>query len=480
MNAILPTRTRVSGASISDAPVYFRYPPEIRDQFIATGAIELGDGTRVSAEEVWHYLTEIAPSRYPVLFDDSHYYFGRLSRDFTLPVNLKSAYLQMTMDERLTKARAQGHPIVFVQGGQPFDIYYAAGAIALRPANIGSWARRKRPGLDRNQDTLESAQSKQQAYNDISFEICNSGGYEHIQLGNVPVDLVAPITTLRCSDVGYGVEAHRHGPKRDQVTLQIIDYPLDHQKDKEWAVRYFADNLRRLVQQIDQLTGRTTTEDDLAQTIRRQNEGRRLAIEIAELWWAAPQPPTNGQDRANLALLGLLDIHGDPVASLSILREAKEQVAERVRQGHLAQGVERDPARLFVCGSCVSPNNLRTEQAGGIVVGKDDGWSNVVTLIDENAEPYEALARAALALPYEQSITERARWTVDEIRRSRADGVVFLYKWGCNTQSGVARALVDEINAQSGVPGIVIEDDMWNTSTEQVQNRINAFIEMVA
>ena len=58
--------------------------------------------------------------------------------------------------------------------------------------------------------------------------------------------------------------------------------------------------------------------------------------------------------------------------------------------------------------------------------------------------------------------------------------MVFLYKWGCNTQSAIAAPLIDEIRAQSGVPGIIIEDDMWNTSTEQVQNRVSAFVEMVA
>ena len=459
---------------------YFRYPEEVREEFIQTDDIEFRDGSRVTAAEVWEYLTKVGPVKYPVLYDDSDNFFGRLSRDFTLPANLKGAYLQMTLHDRMTKARAQGHPIVFVQGGQPFDAYYAAGAVALRPALVGQWARRQREGLTRNQDLVESAAAKQKAYHAISFEICNSGGYEHIQEGDVPVDLVAPITTLRCSDVPYGAEAHRHGPRKDDVELLIVDYPMAHQKDKEWAIQYFADNLRLLVKKIDSLTGRTTTEDDLALTIKRHNEGRRLAQEIAELWWSAEHPPTNGQDRAFLALLGLLDFHGDPVASLSVLREAKRSIERRVQQGHRAEGVKENAARLFVLGSCVSPNSVRTEEAGGIIVGKDDGWSDVTTLVDESGEPYYELAKAALSLPYEQSLTERARWTAEQIRKSRAAGVVFLYKWGCNTQSAVAAPLLDEIRAQTGVPGIVIEDDNWNTSTEQTQNRVNAFVEMVS
>ena len=356
---------------------YFRYPEEVREEFIQTDDIEFRDGSRVTAAEVWEYLTKVGPVKYPVLYDDSDNFFGRLSRDFTLPANLKGAYLQMTLHDRMTKARAQGHPIVFVQGGQPFDAYYAAGAVALRPALVGQWARRQREGLTRNQDLVESAAAKQKAYHAISFEICNSGGYEHIQEGDVPVDLVAPITTLRCSDVPYGAEAHRHGPRKDDVELLIVDYPLGDQKNKEWAIQYFADNLRRLVKKIDSLTGRTTTEDDLALTIKRHNEGRRLAQEIAELWWSAEHPPTNGQDRAFLALLGLLDFHGDPVASLSVLREAKRSIERRVQQGH-------DVIQLVVIGPADVQDKVEHRLHHGS--GRGDVNIRVATGIDNHIE----------------------------------------------------------------------------------------------
>ncbi len=456
----------------------FRYPEEIRDDFLQTADIQFRDGSKASPAEVWHYLTEIGPKKYPHIYDYSNYYGRKISGDVTLPFSLKHNYLIMTMDERMTKAKQNGIPVVFVQGGQSVDPYYAAGAIALRPASVGIWASCQHEGLNLNQEEVRRANQKEKAYRAISFEVCQSAGYENIQEGTVPVDMIAPYSCLRCSDVSYGLEAHRHGKRKD-VKLFLADYPLDHQKDKEWAITYFAENIRRLIESIDELTGGKTTAEDLRKEIKLHNEGRRLAMEIADLWWSAEVPPTNGKDRRDLFQMGGMELHGDPEASLSLLREAKGYIAERVKKGQKGFGVSDNPVRIFVCGSCVFPNEYRIEEVGGIVVGNDNHWSDITTIVEEDGDPFYNLAKAVLSYPYEQSIKERAKWTVEQIKRSRADGVLFLYNWGCNTQSAVARALVDEIKRESGVPTLIIEHEQQGTQSEQLQNRVNAFVEML-
>jgi len=39
--------------------------------------------------------------------------------------------------------------------------------------------------------------------------------------------------------------------------------------------------------------------------------------------------------------------------------------------------------------------------------------------------------------------------------------------------------LVDEIKASTGLPTLIIEDYMQANQTEQLQNRVNAFVEML-
>ncbi len=455
----------------------FKYPEEIKPDFIQTEDIVFRNGTSVSAAEIWRFMTEEAPVRYPHAYSNSRYYGRRLSRDVSLPSNIKHNYLMLTMNDRISKAHDAGTPVVFVQGGQSVDPYFAAGGIALRPATTGAWAGRKVEGLNLREEELRSMDVREKSRKAISFEICQSAGYEHIQEGDLPVDMVAPYLCLRCSDVGYGVEAHRHGKRK--LKLSLIDYPLDHQKDKEWAIDYIAKNLRRLTQNIGEMAGKEVTEKDLHDEIKLHNKGRRLALDSADVWWSTKVPPTNGSDRRAIFQMGGMELHGDPNASLTVLKEANKDLKERVKHSVKGDGVADDPKRLFIGGSCVSPNAFRTEEAGGIIVANDNHWSDISTLVEETGDPFEKLAKAILSYPYEQPIEERAEWTIEQIIKSRSDGFLFLYNWGCNTQSAIARMFCDIIKNETGIPTMIIEHELRGEQTEQLQNRVNAFIEML-
>ncbi|OPX44975.1 benzoyl-CoA reductase subunit C [Ruminiclostridium hungatei] len=456
----------------------FRYSEENKERFLDSANIKFDDGTEVTPEEIWHYLTVEGPAKYPNSFEINLYQGNRGTRDETLISSLKAQYLSLTLSERMEKAKDKGKTIAFIQGGQAVDPYTAADTIALRPALINSWYAGKTHGETIYQRNLRTRGIKERAYNDMSFEACQTGGYEQIQAGDLRVDIVAPYSVLRCSDVSYGLEAHRHGPNKD-VKLFLADFPMRHQADKKWAIEYFAKNLRRLTKALDEITGKETTEEDLRESIKLHNKGRRLAVELADLWWSADVPPTNGGDRGSLVTLGNLEAHGDAQATLSVLEEARKEIEERVKNGVRGHGVAENPKRLFVLGSCVGLNNYRSEESGAIVVGTDNMWSHLTTIVDEEGDPYYNLAKATLEYPYEQSIEKRALWTVEQIKRSRAEGVIFIHNWGCNTQAAVSRAIVDVIKRETGLPTFISERELGGLQHEQEQNRVNAFIEMV-
>lgn len=464
--------------SIGANPKFFQYSEEYKEQFLQSSDITFSDGTAVTPEEVWQYLTVEGPRKYPHAYEINLFQGGRAKRDQTLAPALKSAYLSLTLSDRMEKRKDQGKSIAFIQGGQAVDPYTAADTIALRPALVNSWYNNKEHGNNIYKSNLRRKEAKEKAYHNMSFEACQTGGYEHIQESDLRVDIVAPYSALRCSDVSYGLEAHRHGSNKN-VKLFLVDYPMRNQADKKWAIEYFAQNLRKLTQALDEITGRKTTEEDLRAALKLHNEGRRLAIELAELWWSADVPPTDGGDRGNFVTLGSLEAHGDTHATLSVLKEARDTIASRVKNGIKGFGVADQPKRIFLLGSCVGLNSYRTEEAGAIVVGTDNMWSHVVSLVDEEGDPYYNLAKATLEYPYEQGIEKRAHWTIEQIKKSRADGVVFLHNWGCNTQAAISRAICDVIKRETGIPTFISERELGGLQHEQEQNRINAFIEMI-
>jgi benzoyl-CoA reductase/2-hydroxyglutaryl-CoA dehydratase subunit BcrC/BadD/HgdB len=76
---------------------------------------------------------------------------------------------------------------------------------------------------------------------------------------------------------------------------------------------------------------------------------------------------------------------------------------------------------------------------------------------------------------------QRARWTVEQVKRSRADGLIFLHQWGCNYQSGIARMVADIVKKEAGIPTVIIEKAMTDpqAGNEQTNARVEVFIEML-
>ncbi|MFZ3058800.1 MAG: 2-hydroxyacyl-CoA dehydratase family protein [Candidatus Methanoperedens sp.] len=454
----------------------FKYPEEVRSRLFETDDLVFRDGKRVTPGDIWDFMTEEGPRRHPHLFSDSRYH--GLSKDTNLISGVKRNYFSITVHERLTEAARNGVPVVFIQGGQTHEPYYAAGGIPTRPGMVNGWATNLKENQDYQEADFRRLQIREIGRQELTVEACQTAKYEIIQEGMVPIALIAPYLCLRCSDIAYGVEAHRHG--NIKIPLLLVDSPVNHQRDKEWAAEYVADNLRRLTRKIGELGNREVTDEDLRKEIKLHNHKRRIARDYVKLWWSASTPPTNSTDHTGIMQLGN-ESNSDPVAAKQILEESFCEVKERVKNSIKGEGIEDDPVRLFICGSCVNPSMKHVDSLGGAVVGKDDGWSEVSVDVDETGDPYEKLAKAIVSFPYELPTEERGLWTAEQVIRSNADGLIFMHQWGCNYQSGVARIVADIVREETGIPTITIERAMAESREghEQMHSRVEIFIEML-
>jgi hypothetical protein len=272
-------------------PTIFRYPERIKEDFLKTPDIRYEDGEVVTAQQVWDFMTEEGPKRFPHAFSYRRNYGWRQSPDVDFFSGIRRSYIGMTSRDRIIAAHEKGVPLVMVQGGQPFDVYYAAGSIPLRPARVNNWAKELQEGLNLREFDQRGLDIMEGGRNKVSMDACNLvATHAAVGSGVVPIDLVAPILALRCSDMVYLVESLRG--RLNHPSLQVLDYPIN-QSGKSWAVDLVTEELRKLIVTISKLSKKKVTDADLHDQIVNANKGRKIARSIIRQWWAAELPPTS-------------------------------------------------------------------------------------------------------------------------------------------------------------------------------------------
>lgn len=455
----------------------FQFPDEIKPLVLEKDDLVFSDGTTVTSEQIWDFMTVTGPKRFPFAFSTNPSFSHQLSRDVTLISGIRRTYLNMTGIDRVRKFVENGTPLVAVQGGITNDLYMASGCVPVGPMFLRGWIMNSREGREYNNANLAGAALLEEARQNLSFECCNLiANIGLLKKRDLPIAAIAPCLCSRCSDMAYASEAYRS--ESNAIPTFIVDYPSNHDWGA-WRVEYLAEELRSLAERLGKISGKEVTDAELSAEIKLENRARALARECKQVWWSGKVPPTNSSD-GGFAHLGLMGAFDFPVAN-QILEETRDEMKTRVNNGVKGFGLVDDPARLFICGSCVMPNSNFVDKKGGVLVGSDDGWSSICMDVKETGDPFENLALAYSSLPYERSSEERAMWTVEQMKASRSDGMVFMYNWGCNYQSAVAAMITDIIKEETGLPAITIEVGELTRmeSLEQSQNRIESFIEML-
>lgn len=457
------------------------YPEGAREAFLESGGLTFKDGSSISASDIWEYMTEEAPGKFPFAYSDNANSLTRPSTYLEFLWGIKYRYLLLSFQDRIRDARKRGRPVAFVQGGQTLEPYYAADCIPLRPYFISLWSQNQRLGESEKERAISGMKTLEEGRREVSIEACHQvASHAAIKNGTTPVDLIAPYLCLRCSDMPYLVESHR-AAERNTPTF-LVDFPVNHELDNTWAVNYMAKNLRRLVDKIVEMGGKPVTDDELREQIRIQNKARKIARDIVYLWWNAETIPGYSCEIRNVITLAN-DFCGDPVAGIQVLEEAYKEIKERAERGIKGMEMADKPVRIFLCGSCVTPSTHHIDRVGGAVIGWDDWWNRLLVDVEINGEdPYTSLAKTILSFPYEFPTHERAIWTAEQARESRSNGLVFAFNWGCNNQSAVARAVCDVVKQETGIPTMTLEMGELGRAEqlEQSSNRIESFIEMIA
>lgn len=259
----------------------------------------------------------------------------------------------------------------------------------------------------------------------------------------------------------------------DYVPTYVMDLPQ--RPGTAEAREYFLSELRRFAAFMEGLTGTAVTEDALRREIRSANETRRLLHRLFELRRRDPPP-----------------IRGSEV--LRVMQKqyflAPDQFREGVRR--LCDEVERvvpdarTGPRIMIAGCPMAAGNTKVpdlieQKGGGIVVEEScTGTRSFWDLVDEEADPWTALAKRYLAIPCACMTPndERVARIADLAKRYDVQGVVYYTLQFCHGYN-IERLRVQQALKKEKIPMLAIESDYGDADLEQIGIRIDAFLEMI-
>jgi len=241
-------------------------------------------------------------------------------------------------------------------------------------------------------------------------------------------------------------------------------------RDSEAAVNYYTMELRRLADELGQLSGQKITEEALLESIVLYNENRTM---LREFYDTRPGADISAEDALYVfgsALVTPVDEHNAMMKKLfsSITPSSKGNQETKLMLCALNLNMSLDVIRMV-------------DRYGGKVV-TDDFTHNArygSGRIKTNGDPFKALAEGYLLkvpVPGLYPIEERATYIRDLMKKADAEGMIYLIQLYCDAYAleyGVLKQRFDEWK----LPHLKIEAEDTPSSIEQLNVRIQSFLE---
>ena len=215
--------------------------------------------------------------------------------------------------------------------------------------------------------------------------------------------------------------------------------------------------------------------------IAQQNVQRTQMARVLRLA-ADPRSPLTGLD-----LLAVQESKGfvvDPQAYAAMLETLEQGL--RVHLEEPGATALRGP-RLMLTGCPVGKGSEKVlrivEELGARVVCMENctGSKGLAFLVDEEGDPYEALARRYMGIPCScMSPNPRRRELLADLGREYGvHGVVDLTWLGCHTYNAESWHVRQWVEQDLGLPLLHLETDYSEADEEQLRTRLEAYLELL-
>jgi len=255
----------------------------------------------------------------------------------------------------------------------------------------------------------------------------------------------------------------------DKPYTYLLHYPTNRSEE---AYKYFAEEIERFKNFMEDFSGKKISEKDLRNAIDVYNENRSL---LKKLYWLRRResPPISGVEALEVVLSSMTapkNLHNQ------ILEKLLGEITER-------QDYPDGEARLLVSGHIVDdPDILKViEDSGGIVVSDDldSGSRYFWGLVDSEAKPIEGISRRYMGIPspYGSPIRDRINYLKTMVKAFQVEGIVFLSRKFCEPYLFDYVTLGKAVK-EEGIPSLYLEYE-YPLAKGALKTRVEAFVEML-
>jgi benzoyl-CoA reductase/2-hydroxyglutaryl-CoA dehydratase subunit BcrC/BadD/HgdB len=260
----------------------------------------------------------------------------------------------------------------------------------------------------------------------------------------------------------------------DYIPTYVLDLPQ--KPGSPEALDYFLSELRKFGRFMERSTGNVVSNDALRREIRSANETKRLLQRLFELRRRDP-PPIGGSEVLRV-------MQKQFFLSPDQFRQGVSQLCDEME--HVPSAARTGP-RIMISGCPMAAGNTKVpdiiEQKGGVIVVEESctGTRSFWDLVDEDADPWKALAERYLEIPCACMTPndQRVARIVDLAKQYDVQGVVYYTLQFCHAYN-IERLRVQRALKKEKIPLLAIESDYGDSDMEQIGIRVDAFLEMIA
>lgn len=286
-----------------------------------------------------------------------------------------------------------------------------------------------------------------------------------VDKGILPLPEFAVTTSMVCD---ANINTFRYMEEMHGVKSHVIDIPHDYSPEAE---HYVVEQLRDLIRELEEKTGRKLDMEELKNRLRSENRAKAHLISFMKKRRTHAYPQT-----MTLVLFQLFASH------LNIGTEWSEKVFEMMDK-EVESYPDTDEKKIMWLH--VEPYAQPTLQSyfnygDKISISCDDFDLDYIEPLDAE-HPLEALARKMICNIYNGDYSRKTDAVADYIREFRPDGVIQFCSWGCKQSAGGVGLMKEKMH-DLGVPMLILDGDAIdrrNCPDGQIKTRLEAFLELL-